>query len=363
MKVAVIGSGNIGCALSFKLAENRHDVRLIKTSHSLHDANFEKIKETGGISCIDDTMNKTSFLPLSLITRNIAEGIQDADVILILTQSLYHRQIAEKICPILQNGQIVFTIPGNMGSALLAAHTKGKDITYVDGESSPYDARIVEPGTVRILFKNVRNAVAFLDKDKEGKLPVIEELFRSHKYLRSNIVETALHNPNMIIHTVGIIMSASRIEYSDGEFWMYKEAFTPSIWNIIEKLDEEKNKVIVAYGGKELSYLDACKWRNEEDLMKNSLDVFKEYAATGGPKGPENLNTRYVHEDVPMGLCLLENLASIKSISTPITSALITIASSLMKIDYRAQAYSINELRSLLSCLNLMKKSNFSGNI
>lgn len=348
MKIAVIGAGNIGCALSFKLAENRHEVRLIKTSHLLHDSNFDKIKETGGIRCIDDTMNKTSFLPLSLITRNIAEGIQNAEVVLILTQSLYHRQIAEKISPILQSGQIVFTIPGNLGSALFASRTKGKDITYVDSESSPYDARIVEPGTVRILFKNVRNAVAFLDKDKENKLPIIDELFHSHKYLRANIVESALHNPNMIIHTVGIIMSASRIEYSDGEFWMYKEAFTPSIWNIIAKLDEEKNKVIAAFGGKELSYLDACKWRNEEDLLKNSLDVFEEYAATGGPKGPESMNTRYVHEDVPMGLCLLENLAKIKSISTPVASALITIASSLMRVDYRAKAYPINELRSLL---------------
>ncbi len=125
---------------------------------------------------------------------------------------------------------------------------------------------------------------------------------------------------------------------------MYKEAFSPSIWNVINKLDEEKQKVILAYGGKPLSYLDACKWRNEKDLHKASITVFEEYAATGGPKGPDSLNTRYIHEDVPMGLCLLENLAKNKSISTPVASALITIASSLMDIDYRAQSYSINEL-------------------
>lgn len=346
MKVAVIGAGNSGCAQSFKLSENGHEVRLVKTSHSLHDDNFKKILEVGGIRCIDSTQNNSSsFQPLSLVTRDIAEGINDADVILVLTQSLQHRQIATRLCPLLQDGQIVFTIPGNMGSAYFATQTIGKDITYVDGESTPYDARIIEPGTVQILFKNVRNAVAFLDKERENKLPIIDKLFNSHKFLRTNVIESALHNPNMIVHTIGAIMSASRIEYSKGEFWMYKEAFSPSIWNVINKLDEEKQKVIVAYGGQPLSYLDACKWRNEDNLNKDSLVVFKEYAATGGPKGPSSLDTRYINEDVPMGLCLLENLAKNKSIQTPVASALITIASSLMNKDYRTQAYSINELK------------------
>ena len=80
-------------------------------------------------------------------------------------------------------------------------------------------------------------------------------------------------------------MSAARIEYSKGKFWMYREAFSPSIWGIIKGLDEEKKQVIRAYDGEhDIDYLDACKWRNEEDLTVDSLEVFKNYAATGGPK-------------------------------------------------------------------------------
>lgn len=346
MKIAIIGAGNSGCAQSIKLMQNGHQVNLIKTSHSLHDDNFECLVKTGKINCLDTTDNNREFsLEPSLITRDLEKGLEGVDAVMILTQSLQHRDLAPKVGPLLKDGQIVFLIPGNMGSTQFAKYTKGKHVIYVEGESTPYDARIIAPGKVEILFKNVRNAVSFLCKGDEKYLPVVTSLFGTHKYLRTNIIESTLHNPNMVVHTIGAIMSASRIEYAKGEFWMYRESFSPSIWNMIEKLDEEKKQVIRAYGGENaINYLDACKWRNEEDLSVDSLQVFRNYAATGGPKGPDSLNTRYIYEDVPMELCMLEKLAAHKGIPTPIASALITIASALKSTDYRKQSYDISDI-------------------
>lgn len=350
MKVAVIGAGNSGCAQSIKLMQNGHQVNLIKTSHSLHDDNFEYMMNTGEIGCIDTTDGNREFaLRPAMITRDLEKGLEGVAAVMVLTQSLQHRDLAKKIGPLLKDGQIVFIIPGNMGSTQFAKQSLGKHIIYVEGESTPYDARIIAPGKVEILFKNVRNAVSFLNKEDERYLPIVTSLFGTHKYLRTNVIESTMHNPNMIVHTVGSIMSASRIEYAEGQFWMYREVFSPSVWGLIEKLDEEKKQVIKAYGGENvISYLDACKWRNEEDLSIDSLEVFRNYAATGGPKGPTDLNTRYIYEDVPMELCMLERLAEYKGISTPIASALITIASALKNTDYRLQGYSIEEVKDFI---------------
>ena len=350
MKVAVIGAGNSGCAQSIKLMQNGHEVNLIKTSHSLHDDNFEYLQKTGEISCLDTTDDNREFsLKPNMITRDIEKGLEGAEAVMILTQSLQHRDLAKRIGPMLKEGQIVFLIPGNMGSTQFAKYTEGKHVIYVEGESTPYDARIIAPGKVEILFKNVRNAVSFLNKEDEKYLPKITSLFGTHEYLRTNVIESTLHNPNMVVHTIGAIMSASRIEYSNGEFWMYREAFSPSVWRLIEKLDDEKKQVIKAYGGENvISYLDACKWRNEEDLSVDSLKVFRNYAATGGPKGPSNLDTRYIYEDVPMELCMMERLAEAKGIPTPVASALITIASALKDTDYRAQGYSLDEVKDYI---------------
>lgn len=352
MKIAVVGAGNSGCAQTCKLIQNGHAVNLIKTSNSLHNDNFECILSNGYIECLDTTDNNRLFkVKPNLITRDIEDGLRDVDAVIILTQSLQHRDLAPRLARFFRDGQIVFIIPGNLGSIMFKKYTD-KNVVFVEGESTPYDARIIKPGTVEILFKNVRNAVSFYNHSDEDKLPMVDALFGRHKYLRSNLVESALHNPNMVVHTIGAIMSASRIERMKGEFWMYKEAFTPSIWNIITILDNEKMAVIRAYGGNNaISYLDACKWRNEEDISQDSLSVFNMYANTGGPKGPSSLNTRYIYEDVPMELCLLENLAHAKNIETPITSALITIASALLNKDFRGIAYSIDVISDYINTL------------
>lgn len=353
MRVAIIGTGNSGCAQACKLMEQGHEVSMVKTSQSLHNENFEYMCSTGTITCIDHTDgHKRKVFHPSQITRDIPKGLAGADAVLILTQSLQHRSLSPLVAPHLKSGQIVLIIPGNMGSLEFRKHAVADDIIFVEAESTPYDARIVTPGEVEILFSNVRNAVSFTEKTHQQYLSRVNQLFGRHKYLRANIIESTLHNPNMIVHTVGSIMSASRIEYAKGEFWMYREAFSPSIWNVIAQLDDEKQRVMRHFGCSAIvSYLDACKWRNEEDLSQDSMAVFQMYAATGGPKGPSTIHTRYIYEDVPMELCLLENLGYYTGEDTPVASALITIASSLLQTDFRTQAYSLSELSDYLDSL------------
>lgn len=345
MNVTIIGTGNSACAQAAKLVERGHSVSMLKTSHSMHEENYEALCRQKGIYYTDEYLGDTTrkFAPLTLITRDVAQAMHGAELVLVLTQSIQHERIATLLAPYLTASMFVWLIPGNMGSIYFQQRVPFP-LHISESESTPYDARITGAGEVNILFKNVRNAVAFLHKDDEQYLPFIDSFFGSHKYLRTNIVESAMHNPNMIIHTVGSLMSASRIEQMQGEFWMYRESFSPSVWHIIDDLDVEKNKVIEAYNGTPLRYVEACRWRNEEDLTKDPYEVFRHYAQTGGPKGPANLQTRFIYEDVPMGLCLLESLAEKAGIATPIASSLINIANSLLQTDYRSAGRTLANL-------------------
>lgn len=335
MNISILGAGNAGCAHAAMFTLRGHDVTLIKTSNSLHDENYNTIKENNGIFLsYKDITNQ--FVTLKNITRNIKDGIQNADLIIIMTQTLYHHDVSEKIKEhITDKTKYIMSIPGYLGSL---HYIELENIILIEGESTPYDARITSPGHVQILFENVRNAIGvYPEKYKEEALTVCKKLTPAYHKTRSNIIESALHNPNLIVHTVGAIMSASRIEYSQGEFWMYKEAFTPAIWNLIDKLDNEKNKVISHYNGIPSAYVEECKYRNEVDLNQDAKQVFEMYAATGGPKGPNNINSRYIYEDVPNGLVLLEKLGELANIPTPIATSLIEIASSLLLINFRTK--------------------------
>ena len=340
MKIAIIGSGNAGCAHAFKLTEKGHEVALIKTSNTLHEVNFDKVLEQGGIWGIDNTENgKKSFQKINKITRNVEEGLKDAELVFVLTQSLHHDKVARLVVPFIDKNstKVIFCVPGNMGSLFFKKELGETNIILAEGESTPFDARIIEPGVVNVLFKNARNAVAFLPASKkEEGMKYISQLVNTYGDYRTNIVESALHNPNLVVHTVGVIMSANRIEHMKGEFWMYRESFSPAIWKLIEQLDKEKNDVISKFKGQPLSYLDACKYRNEQDLSQDSLKVFQSYADNGGPKGPDNLETRYLHEDVIVGLGLLSMLGKDIDVETPVTDSLITIASYLVGKDFHA---------------------------
>ncbi len=346
MNITIVGSGNSGCAHAFCLAKAGHRVSILKTSHAMHDENFEMLKRQNGIYGIDNTQPDCNKILVSLdcITRDPEEAFKNAEIVFVLTQSLQHKKVAEYIAPYIQGIKAICIVPGNMGSVYFR-RLLPLDVIVAEGESTVIDARISEPGTVNILFRNVRNLIACNPaSDNEKGLRIFNSLFPTYCGCRSNIVESAMHNPNLVVHTIGTIMSASRIEYSGGEFWLYREGFSPSIWNLIRDLDKEKNRVIETYGGVACDYIECCKFRNEEDLGKEAKEVFDEYSANGSPKGPATIHNRYITEDVPNGLCLLESLAYQKNIPTPVTTSLINIASSLLRTDLRAEARTLSSM-------------------
>lgn len=345
MKICIIGAGNAGCIHAFKLTEFGHEVRLVKTSRSIHDEYFDHIQNSGKITAIDDTnQGAETTQSISLITRDIKAGISGAEIVLILTQTLQHEHIARLIAPHLADGQLILIVPGNLGSIILARHIN-TNVIIGEGESTIFDGRIENDMKVHVHFKNVRNAISFLPSSlADEALSIAKHIIDTYGYKRNNVIETALHNPNLIVHTVGTIMSAPRIEKMKGDFWMYRESFSPAVWNLIHCLDDEKNRTIVRYGGEPLDYLDACKFRNEKDLQKDGIDVFRMYAAIGGSQGPASLNVRFLFEDVPNGLCLLSSLANKAGVDTPVCNAMITVASSLMKTNFWNGARTLERL-------------------
>lgn len=345
--ITIVGAGNSGCAHAAVLSSYGHTVTLLKTSSSMHDDNFDVIMQQHGIYFIDQTSNNGNpsvFQPIHKVTRNVDEAFEDSDIVFVLTQSLQHQQISDLICPYIQKIKILIIVPGNLGSVFFRNKLPSK-VIIAEGESTIIDARIEATGTVRILFKNVRNALSFNpSSDKELGFSYIKSQIPNYTHTRTNIIETAMHNPNLVVHTIGTVMSAARIENSNGNFWMYREGFTPSIWNIINALDAEKNSVIEAYGGIPKSYLECCKFRNEQSMDVDAKEVFENYAKEGSPKGPSSIQNRYLMEDIPNGLCALSSLAKKACIPTPTADALITLASLLLQIDFPEISRSVKSL-------------------
>lgn len=344
MKVTVIGCGNSGLIHAAKMIENGHKVAILKSSNSVHEEFYDEICSESGYNVKDETDGgKRFFARPEFITKDVERAVSFADIIMVMTTTLQHESIAKLISPFVRDGQIIVLVPGYMGALIFRKYIK-KHVIYSEWETTAYNGRIVDSMYVRITFYNPRNAISVLPVSrKEAVLNILSTLFENTKYTRAHILESALHNPNMIVHTIGTILSASRIEYSRGEFWMYREAFTPSVINVINAFDKQKNGILCKFGCEPLDYFEAAKWRNSEDMSKEAMDVFKSFADSSN-KGPASLNSRYIKEDVPMGLVLFSSLGKRVNVCTSMADSLIQIASSLLSIDFDEQGRTIDYL-------------------
>ena len=77
----------------------------------------------------------------------------------------------------------------------------------------------------------------------------------------------------------------------------------------------------------------------------DAKQVFFDYAAMPtAVMGPSTVNHRYITEDIPQGLVMLESLGSLFGVQTPTATALISIASASLRMDFRANGRTVDRL-------------------
>ena len=268
LKVAVLGVGNVGVAISADLSLHDHDVILIKTS-STPSPVYDKIRSNANRVALKEN-DKYSPVLITDVSDELHK-IEKCDVVFITVQSTYHESLIKRIAKYLRRDQIVVCICSYLSSLYLQKYCPFMPVIvettgpYLEGRIDTNDI----PGEVifRVGCRLSRSPLSvFESKDKEYCMNTLHKLYEGFSADYSPI-ESALLNPNMVLHTVGAIMSIPRIEFSDGNFCMYREAYTrknEATMKIMLGLDEEKKNVLAKLGG-------------------HSVDIFKAGGFLGDP--------------------------------------------------------------------------------
>ena len=346
MKISILGAGNAGCAVAADLTFKGHLVTLIKTSHAMHDDNFAYLENNNGKFTVNE-FGESFSVNIHRVTRDVS-AIKDSEIVIIYIQTNFHEELIKRIAPYLEDDQIVLINPGYFSTAYVLKYCKSKNIIVAEAQSSFIDGRIMKPGEFKVGFRNVRNPIGIYPKKRKAEaIAKLDKLQERLVYLDS-VVEASLHNPNMIVHTVGAVMSIPRIEKSKGDFCMYHEAYSRdnlATWNILEALDAEKMNVLEHLGFIRMSYVEACKYRNSLDEAIDPKEVFLDYAEMDTrAKAPQKVDSRYISEDVPQGLVMLESLGKAVNVPTPITTSFIEIATAALGRDMRAEGRTLERL-------------------
>ena len=359
MKIAVLGSGNGGCAVAFDWARMGHEVSLFDFEQ--FPATIAAVATAGGIEAEGEL---SGFAPVGYAGHDIGQAVGGADLVFAVGPAYSTQPFGEACKPHLTEGQTVVVCPSSCGGALVFKHAIGRDvgddgIVVADTSTLPYAVRITEPGKIHIFLRLSGGVwLAALPSARTGD--VLVSVRRVYDYIEpaTNVLQTALQNGNPVIHPAVSLLNAALIERTGGDFCFYEHGVTPAVGRLMESVDYER----IALGaelGVDVTPDPALGVQQGYMTEGTYHEGYAEAPGFKGIKAQESLDYRYFQEDVGYGMVFMAELGRQLAVPTPTMDALIHLVSVVMQRDYRAEGvrtmatlgldgYSADELRQIL---------------
>jgi opine dehydrogenase len=329
MKVAVLGAGHGGQAMTADLTLAGHEVRLAAVPE--HATNVRLLQSFGGIVVegVTSSGKAVGFAKPALFTTDVAEAIKGAEVIMIVVpafgQEAYTRQIIEHG----GKGQLVVFNPGKFGTLAFVRMLKecGRLDDFLIGETSSLIYAAKTRGLGHVNIKAVKSELPFaaFPANKTAEcIYILSNLFRQ-VVPAYGVLHTSIDAPDAMVHPVSTLLNMSRIEQM-GPYRNSHYDITPSVARIIAAVDKERMAISERVCYETCSLIDTMRtmYKVKAD---NVYDGMYQISAHNVQMSPPDLQHRYVTEDIPYGLVALASIAKLVGIPTPAMDAIITIAS------------------------------------
>ncbi|MCQ4636291.1 NAD/NADP octopine/nopaline dehydrogenase family protein [Anaerovorax odorimutans] len=325
MKVAVLGAGNGGQTMAADLTLQGHRVSLYEMPEYAEP--LRNLFETREITLEGFIKGKAK---IDLITTDIAEAIEDVEIMFIPLPASAQRNYAELLADQVKDGQVIVLMPGSLGSLTFKRIFKEKgvtaDIAICETSSLAYDTRAESPGRIHVFARNPDLLFGVMPTEKTDLAYKLASTFYSLQKV-DDVLACGLHSLNPVLHIPGCVLNSARIERSKGDFYLYEEGITPCVAGVMEKLEEERKAIVQTLGYKFMSLAEElAEGRQPRSIWEevNGCETLEFI------KGPTSLQNRYFTEDIPYGLTAWIALAELLIVEVPVMKALQAIGSILI---------------------------------
>ncbi len=343
-RYTVIGAGHGGKAMAAHLALAGFPVVLYNRTPE----NVAAIKARGGIELESYEGGPRGFGRLMLVTSDMGEALQDTQIVMVVTPSTAHAEIAQKAAPHLKDGQIVVLNPGRTGGALEFRHTLRKsgceaDVVIAEAETLIYASRSDGPAQARIF--RIKETVPLAAIPATRTRRVLDALSSAYPQFIDgvSVLHTGLNNMGAIFHPALTLLNAGRIESTRGDFQFYIDGVTPSVACVLEALDRERVTVAASLGIRARTALEWLKMAYDA-AGANLYEAIHNQPGYYGIQAPATLNHRYITEDVPMSLVPIAALGQRYGVSVRGMDSMIRLACVIHQTDYWRRGRTLDKL-------------------
>lgn len=343
-RYTVIGAGHGGKAMAAHLALMGFPVTLYNRTPE----NVSAIKARGGIELKSYEGGPYGFGRLALVTSDMGEALEEAEVIMVVVPSTAHAEVARAAAPYLRDGQIVVLDPGRTGGAMefvkvLNDNGCEADVTVAEAETLIYASRSEGPAQARIFSIKESVPVAALPATRTKQ--VLEALAPAYPQFIDgvSVLHTGLNNMGAIFHPALALLNAGRIESTGGEFQFYIEGVTPSVARVLEELDRERVTVAASLGIRARTGLEWLKMAYDA-AGADLHEAIHNQPGYYGIQAPATLSHRYIIEDVPMSLVPIAALGQRYGVSVRGIDSIIRLACIIHHTDYWRRGRTLDKL-------------------
>jgi len=327
VNIAILGGGNGAFATAADLALAGHAVRLWSRSAAA-------LAPLAGDSTIALTAEgRQGKARLALVTADLAAAMAGAEVAIASLPATGHDDLAARLAPHVNAGQIILLTPGTLGSYAMARALarKGAKLPFALAETGtlPYLARKTGAATVSAPVRAANLPLGVFPASRaEATRARLAELFPSIRPC-ADALDAALTNAGPVIHPPLVLLNAGPID--GGRFDVHAAGTTPSVRRLIDAVDAERVMTREGWGYPAPHY-ELATYYDEARAAAGLYGAGARAKLVTSGLWSEILTFehRYVTEDVAFGLTLLESAARAAGVETPAISGLLLVFRALL---------------------------------
>ncbi|MFB6836995.1 NAD/NADP octopine/nopaline dehydrogenase family protein [Streptomyces sp. NPDC056361] len=340
LRVAVLGAGAAGLALAGRIALAGNHVTVANRSIG----RLRELRRRGAIT-IEQPDGSRAEAGADVADVPV-DAVRAAQVVVLAVNSDAQPEVVVSLAPVLRADHVLFLIPGHSGGAwaVTAALAGSGDPSHALMVECPLPFVCLSTGeaSVRILQDKADLALAAWPRAGEGSAVDIAVRMGFAPTGVIDVLTAGLSNMSAVFHPALMLGNCARIETGE-RFPIFASGATPSVGALFAAVDAERRAVAAVYG---VSVPSAADWlRNCYGSTGTTLDEL--IAATPGYRdfpSPGSVDHRFLREHVTAGLVPLAELARAAGMRTPVSDALIVLASVVLGTDLRVTGRNLEAL-------------------
>ena len=195
-EIAVLGGGNGAFTTAGDMSLAGKRVRM----WTAFPQEFEELFETRTVQV--EGFGRTGKAKIDLVTKDLGEAVKGARIIFSPSPAFSQEEIAERLGPYLEDGQIIVLSPGSMGSYLfgrvLKKNNSWRDITVAEPGTLPYLTRKTSPTGVLVSGHAVRLPVGVFPAMKTGETINIPDAYADSRFNPEVDKKTGFHTRSIL---------------------------------------------------------------------------------------------------------------------------------------------------------------------